>query len=285
MAIRNNYSKRTPLFEKMVKDIACLFRETYFFILNGFSLPVWVAYPTYPSKKTTLFKIAIRHRVRLTNKLVKKPARVFYFEDETYGDPSELKKAYPNFEITNLNCSDISKTKVNEIHKQILGYDFHVDPTQFNGLAVEKSEVNALHDGKTIACPISLTAIKTESVYQIVIDNETEDGQFVDIRVPVVFGQIPLVYLKFKSAEKRFTNDMHAATLHETDDILTQEEQTQCIAFARAMGAQFCELDVLRHKGNGNIYIIDLNKTPYGPPSKLDSASKEIAILGISNSI
>jgi hypothetical protein len=51
------------------------------------------------------------------------------------------------------------------------------------------------------------------------------------------------------------------------------------------MGAQFCELDVLRHKGNGKIYIIDLNKTPYGPPSKLDSVSKEIAILGISNSI
>ena len=285
MAIRNNYSNRTPLFEKMVKDMVCLFRECYFFILNGFSLPVWVAYPTYPSKKTTLFKIAILHRVRLTNKLVNNPARVFYFEDVTYGDPRELKKAYPNFEITNLHCSDISKSKVNEIHKKILGYDFHVDPAQFNGLAVEKSEVNALHDGKTIVCPISIDAIKPDSVYQIVIDNETDDNQFVDIRVPVVFSQIPLVYLKYKSADKRFTNDMHAATLHETNEILTLEEQAQCIAFAKAMGAQFCELDVLRHKGNGNIYIIDLNKTPYGPPSKLDNPSKKIAILGISNSV
>ena len=57
MGLRNNYRKSMPFFEAIAKDISCLVREGIFFIQNGGKLPVWVAAPTYPSKKTTLSKI------------------------------------------------------------------------------------------------------------------------------------------------------------------------------------------------------------------------------------
>ena len=82
MGLRNNYRKEMPFFEVIVKDVACLIREGIYFIQNGGKLPVWVAAPTYPSKKTTLSKIAKMNKVRLTNKFVANPDVIIYFENE-----------------------------------------------------------------------------------------------------------------------------------------------------------------------------------------------------------
>jgi len=54
----------------------------------------------------------------------------------------------------NLNCNDISKTKVSNVHKKVFKYAIDIDPLKFNGKAVEKSYINALHDGRIIECPI-----------------------------------------------------------------------------------------------------------------------------------
>ncbi|MCC7203584.1 MAG: hypothetical protein IT441_00760, partial [Phycisphaeraceae bacterium] len=50
------------------------------------------------------------------------------------------------------------------------------------------------------------------------------------------------------------------------------------LQFARAMKAEFCEFDVLRHS-DGRIFIIDVNKTPYGPPAGLPEAREAVARL------
>ena len=49
------------------------------------------------------------------------------------------------------------------------------------------------------------------------------------------------------------------------------------------MEVDFCEFDVLRHKGNQKIYIIDVNKTPYGPPEPLNRKDKVIALKKLSD--
>ena len=49
------------------------------------------------------------------------------------------------------------------------------------------------------------------------------------------------------------------------------------------MKVDFCEFDVLRHKGNQKIYIIDVNKTPYGPPEPLNKRDQEKALKILSN--
>lgn len=269
-----------PFFEVIIKDITCLLREGYFYLKNGGRLPVWVAAPTYPSKKTTLAKIARMNGARLTNKLVKNPDVIIYFENATYGSASTLRRRYPKARIINVNCPDISKERVHVVHLEALGYSMNLNPRTYIGVAVEKSDENAVHDGQEVICPMAYP--KTDAVYQKVLDNTNENGEYVDIRVPVIQGKIPLVYLKFKTKKNRFTNKAHRATLHSPGEIFSSEEIEQIEKYALAMKVDFCEFDVLRHKGNKKIYIIDVNKTPYGPPHPLGKKDQEIALQKLS---
>ena len=281
MGLRNNYRKGMPLFEVMTKDIACLIREGIYFIQNGGNLPVWVASPTYPSKKTTLSKIARMNRVRLTNKMATNPAVIVYFENATYGSASAVQAKYPNARIINVDCQDISKERVHVVHQEALGYSMNLNPQTHVGLAVEKSDENAVHDGQEVMCPIE--SPKENAVYQIVLDNANDNNEYVDIRVPIIGGKIPLVYLKFKTKKNRFTNKAHRATLHTPEELFFTEEIEQIEKYAEAMKVDFCELDVLRHKGNKKIYIIDVNKTPYGPPEPLNKRDQTIALKKLSD--
>ena len=240
-----------------------------------------MAAPTYPSKKTTLSKIARLNKARLTNKFVSNPDVIIYFEDTTYGSANELRRKYPKTRIINANCPDISKERVHVVHLEALGYSMNLNPKTYIGVAVEKSDENAVHDGQEVICPVSFP--KTDAVYQKVLDNTNEEGEYVDIRVPVIAGKIPLVYLKFKTKKNRFTNKAHRATLHQPEDIFSEEEISQIEKYAAAMKVDFCEFDVLRHKGNNKIYIIDVNKTPYGPPDPLNKEDKAIAIKKLSD--
>jgi hypothetical protein len=210
---------------------------------NGGKLPVWVAAPTYPSKKTTLSKIARMNGARLTNKLVKNPDAIIYFENATFGDSTELTNKYPNARIINVNCSDISKEHVHLVHQESFGYSMNLDPRTHVGLAVEKSDENAVHDGQEVMCPIE--SPKANTVYQTVLDNRNDNGEYVDIRVPVIGGKIPLVYLKFKTKKNRFTNKAHRATLHQPEELFSEEEISQIEKYAAAMKVDFCEFDVL----------------------------------------
>ncbi|MDP4732086.1 MAG: hypothetical protein NWP82_03800 [Flavobacteriales bacterium] len=256
-------------------------REGIFFIQNGGKLPVWVAAPTYPSKKTTLSKIARMNKARLTNKLVANPDVIVYFENATYGSASALRRKYPKAKIINVNCPDISKERVHVVHLEALGYSMNLNPKTYIGVAVEKSDENAVHDGQEVVCPVAYP--KTDAVYQKVLDNTNEAGEYVDIRVPVIAGKIPLVYLKFKTLKNRFTNKAHRATLHKPEDLFSEEEISQIEKYAAAMKVDFCEFDVLRHNGNKKIYIIDVNKTPYGPPEPLNQKDKAIALKKLSD--
>ena len=270
-----------PLFEVIVKDVSCLIREGIYFLQNGGRLPVWIAAPTYPSKKTTLSKIARMNGARLTNKLVRNPDVVVYFENATYGSASALRRKYPKARIINVNCPDISKERVHAVHLEALGYSMNLNPKTYIGVAVEKSDENAMHDGQEVVCPVEFP--KTNAVYQKVLDNTNDAGEYVDIRVPVIGNKIPLVYLKFKTLKNRFTNKAHRATLHKPEEIFSDEEISQIEKYAVAMKVDFCEFDVLRHKGNQKIYIIDVNKTPYGPPDPLNRKDKMIALKKLSD--
>jgi len=281
MGLRNNYREGMPFFEVIIKDVVCLFREWGYYFQNGGKLPVWVAAPTYPSKKTTLSKIARINKVRLTNKFVSNPDVIIYFENATYGSANELRRKYPKTRIINANCPDISKERVHVVHLEALGYSMNLNPKTYIGVAVEKSDENAVHDGQEVICPVAFP--KTDAVYQKVLDNTNEEGEYVDIRVPVIAGKIPLVYLKFKTKKNRFTNKAHRATLHQPEDLFSEEEISQIEKYATAMKVDFCEFDVLRHKGNNKIYIIDVNKTPYGPPDPLNTEDKVIAIKKLSD--
>ena len=268
-----------PWTEVLLKDLQCLFYNGISFIRNGFKLPVLVVYPDYPSKKTTIYKISHKLGFRITNKRLSNPKLVMWFHDTTHASSELLVQHFPDHAVINKRCMDISKKHVDRVHHEVFGYSTIIDPRTHEGKAVAKSDINALHDGEIVNCPVKVPSEK--AVYQIVIDNSAASGEFIDYRVPVIAGNIPLVYSKYKKSEVRFTNQVHRSELHQPESIFSTEELKNITAMAAAMGAEFCEFDVLRDNHSGRIYVIDVNKTPYGPPGGLptNDAKKAVALL------
>ena len=160
-------------------------------------------------------------------------------------------------EVINLRATDISKTTVQRIHAEVFGYTTAIDPRTYHGPCLRKSNVNALHDGVIVQCPID--KLEEGFVYEKLIDNMTPAGA-LDMRVPVFGSILPLVYHKHRSLEARFLK-FHSAKLRETDDVLSKSEQAKILHFCRAIGLDYGELDVLRDNGDGRIYVVDANST------------------------
>lgn len=215
-------------------------------------------------------------------KIVDDPAEAdlhFYFEDREFLiAPRTAPSDRPAF---NVDCFDIRKSVVARIFKETFGYDLSVDPTTWHGPAVEKSEGNGRHDGRIVQCPVETP--KRDFVYQRLVDNTFDGRDHVDIRTPIVGGQIPFVYLKRRMPDVRFSNDNYRVDLVDTDAMLSQDEQEKIIAFAKAMRLDFGGIDVLRDRADGRIYIVDANKTDMGPPSALKNNDKLKAMRGLAD--
>jgi len=201
-------------------------------------------------------------------KIVDDPAEAdlhFYFEDREF---LTAPRAAPSAKTAfNVDCYDIRKSVVARIFEETFGYGLAVDPLTHIGPAVEKSESNGKHDGRIVQCPIAEPI--EGRVYQRLIDNTFDGHEHIDIRVSIVGGKIPCVFLKRRSSGLRFTNDNHCVDLAEPDTMLTKVEQEKILAFAAAMRLDFGGLDVLRDRSDGRIYIVDANKTDMGPPSAM----------------
>ena len=67
---------------------------------------------------------------------------------------------------------------------------------------LEKSEGNAVHDGREIQGPLLPAQLRVGKVYQRIIDNRTENGLFEDLRVVVIQGEVPLCLPKAEDRGK-----------------------------------------------------------------------------------
>ncbi len=184
----------------------------------------------------------------------------------------------------NQNCSDISKENINSIFDKVFPYSITIDPSTYNGKCVMKSNWNALHEGQVINCPVE--KITENVVYQKLINNETENGYVEDMRVPIFKDTIPFVYLKYRKIKDRFVDRGHTgvkATIVDCFDVLTKEELQMILKFCKKLGLDYGELDVLRDKYDGRIYIVDANNTPAGPTSAIGIHDGRRAVLKMAN--
>ena len=178
----------------------------------------------------------------------------------------------------NGRCTDVSKHHVQQVFRDVFGYDLAVDPTLFCGQMVEKSDENARHDGRVLRGPINPAAVRPECVYQRLIDNSSpHPGFVVDHRVPVYGDRIPLVYLKHRPIEERFANENAFVELVEPESVMSRDEHSKLLAMAKALEIDFGELDVLRDR-DGRLYVVDAAKTPGGPPNGLPDDVAKIAV-------
>ncbi len=236
--------------------------------------------PVQPRPWYLISVLAYRAHMRHTTDVSQANA-VFYFEDETNPEPPKIPDDVAG-KTFNFGCYDISKTRVARKFEQVFGYALAVDPLIYKGPIAVKSERNGAHDGYAITGPLpNGQALEPDMVYQRLIDNSV-DGKWVeDLRCPIIGGEIALVFVKRRPLESRFANVNTSVKLHKPEDLLTDTERVKLKEFARAMKLDWGGMDVLRDKGDGRIYVVDVNKTNMGPPIALSMAdkSKSVAIL------
>lgn len=276
MGIRNNYRKGMPFFEIILKDFIHLTLAVKHYIVGGFKTNNIYILPDYPSKKTSIFKAAKTLNYNLSNKRPKNAKLYISWNDETFHNPEKHLFTNNNQFILNNKCTDISKEKVDSLFKSVFNYSTFIDPQTFTGKAVEKSDLNALHDGEVLQFPIKNT--EPGKIYQILIDNSISDEEVVDLRVPVVKTTLKFIYLKYKKKNIRFDNITYHVEKVPIEDYLSKEEIVLIDKFCIEIKLDYGELDILRDNGSKKIYIIDVNKTPYGPPEGLNKLDSKIAI-------
>ena len=276
----NDYPDRMPLLERIGKELR--FRMAVKASKQAHGQPQFVlVHPDWPSKRASIMAYADSLKWVLTNRL-ETPAQLngttvlkLAFDDRT-----EKRQAQPGF--WNGHCLDISKSTLDRHHQVVFGYGVNVEPATHSGPMLEKSEGNAVHDGKEIQGPLSPDQLQPGKVYQRIINNRTDEGLFEDLRVVVIHGEVPVVYRKRKSGEVRYTNETAEVDLAESPKtVLSEGEIDQITSLSAKMCAEFAELDVLRDRQDGRIYCVDLNPTPYGPPAGLNETDRADAFQQI----
>ncbi len=201
----------------------------------------------------------------------------FVFEDATEGcDPG----APAGLPLINARCLDVSKTRVAQVFQSVSGRALAVDPKVFDGLMVEKSEINGAHDGRLEQGP--MTAPRADRVYQRLIDNLAGDGCVEDLRCPTVGGEIPVVFLKRRPAGRRFANANTEVRLLDPNEVFSAQDRALLKRFATAMGLEWGGMDVLRDRVTGELWVVDVNKTDMGPPTALPMKDKLASVKRLS---
>ena len=238
-------------------------------VRHGKRPPVVQVWPDMPSRRAALYKITRQLGWELTNLKRTDAVLGIRFQDRTHKDtsaiPIEMWLASPWW---NVDCNDISKGTLEEAHKAAFGYGMRLDPTTHEGPLVMKSDENAQHDGALITGPIVPDQVRENVVYQREIDNCDDKGDYYDYRVVCVQKTFPVVYKKYKDAARRFTNETVRVELLERSPFSVQEED--CMRqLAQGMNIDYGEFDALRDRTTGQLYVVDVNPTPWGPPAQL----------------
>lgn len=233
-------------------------------------------YPGFPHPYTVVYRLFHSMGVAMRRGLPAEGtvgALTFLWYDGTYVR-AQPRNAAP---MVNGRCTDISKRRVEAVHQQVFGYGLAVNPLTHVGQMVCKSDDNGAHDGTVVMGP--LTQARDDCVYQVLVDNRgpahwAQDGQVCDLRVTVFDGKLSFVYLKFRGQGTRFSNTNSKVLIALLTDIFSVAELASLTRFCQEAGLDYGEMDVVRDHQDQRIYVLDLNKTPLGPPNGLSAQDR-----------
>ena len=187
---------------------------------------------------------------------------IFHFDDSTHCSAQKPEISH-NARFINFGCNDVSKTLVAKAWDKVSGYNLAIDPAIYTGLMVEKSEINAAHDGRIIQGPMAPIEGKS---YQRLIDNSIDGDMVEDLRTTIVAGEPTIVFRKRRALSRRFKNENSDVSMRLPNDCFTSDELNIIRAFVKEIGLDWGGVDVLRDANTGKIFIVDANKTDMGPP-------------------
>ena len=196
---------------------------------------------------------------------------VMQFDDSTESSAPLSLQCSENAKTVNFHCTDISKSRVSEAFEKVAGYGLGVNPETYSGMIVDKSEINAAHDGRIIAGPLPR---EEGRAYQKLIDNEIPGGLVEDLRTCTVGGEPTVVFIKRRPISKRFLNENTEVFIKNAQEVFSSDELDVIRAFTKEINLDWGGVDVLRDAKDGRIYIVDANKTDMGPPVALPLGQK-----------
>jgi len=223
--------------------------------LNKFGVSVIDGFEAYNSNPERVISLA------------RKSTLIKWEPIDPYIIPSALGEVLRGCHIINNTHFNSAKSNVFFYFRRAFGYDLSVNPSEFSGEMVIKSDMNAAHDGQVEYGPIS--DISPNKTYSLLVDNTVDDGRYVrDLRIPVIGGDIPFAYIKYRTIDMRFQTDSSFAKLVELYEVFSNPELSMIKNFCELIGLEYGELDILRDRKSRKIYIVDVNNTPYGPPQQ-----------------
>lgn len=228
--------------------------------------------PDTPPESSLLYKVCLHLGYGATSRRWRRHELAMRWDDRTIiidGSTDEVSAT-----VLNSGCIDLRKSTVQRVFEDVFGYPLEVDPRQHAGPCVEKSEWNAAHDGRVLCAPLEPSPDK---VYQRLIDTDDGHGP-VDLRVPVVGDAVPFVYERRRPLGSRFHGSA-STVIRETRDVLSVSEQRSLLMLCNRLELDFGEIDALRDKIDGRLYIVDVNTTPAGPPKQLPPEQYDEAIF------
>lgn len=227
-----------------------------------------LAHPGVPSRHQALFKLCAWNNCRIVTDPSQPHDLAIHFKN----DPERCELPVSVATI-NRHCDNVSKSHIADVFEQIFGYAIAVDPLLFRGRMVEKPDGNYSFEGRIVQGAMAQDQVRADRVYERFIDTH-KDGYAIDFRTPIYGKEIPVVYEKRIPANAHM-KDVKSARMRQTDDVYSAEEQSKLIAFAEALSLEYGEIDVLRDNNSGQIYVVDVNNTPGGPPKQM--SNQEIA--------
>jgi hypothetical protein len=220
-------------------------------------------FPQPPRPQSALSQICARRRWAV----VTDPGDAFdlaiYWTTRTVRrPPATLAAIAARSPVLNLACRNIGKRHVDRVFEAVFGYRSLLDPGSPVGRCVRKSNLNATHDGMIVRCPVR--RVRRQWVYQRLIDNRISRAAVEDLRTPVIGGEVPCVLRIRKPLSDRF-DGVATAVRVETQRVFSPVEREHIRRFCTQMGLDYGELDVLRDRRDGRIFIVDANPTPWTP--------------------
>jgi hypothetical protein len=221
--------------------------------------------PGKPSSRAMLVAIAAELGLEVSSSPNGAKA-VFFWQREWFSafhePPEDLVDLARTTPVINLGCTDISKTTVSLCFEEIFGYPILMDPRRHQGQAVRKTEKNGLREASVVDCPVEPAP---GHCYQRLIDNRLDESWTEDIRPVVIGGSIACLIRKVRPIEDRFgrvPGGPAKPEVCEAHEYLSADESEKVLRLAAELGADYCEIDCLRDRGDGRLYVVDVNTTP-----------------------
>ena len=223
--------------------------------------PTLQFYPIRPSPKSSMVRLCARLGLRVGFD-PDGPGTVFAWDDRHYFPAAALRRLPPG--AINGRCVDVSKSHVDALWEEVAGYGLQLDPTKAAEPIVVKSEENGNHDGRLLMGP--LDSVEPGLVYERLVESLDHDGRIYTVRPLVLGGRLPMAYEVWRPYPRWFHGGAEVLPAR-TEDVLSEEERALVLRFAERIGLQYGEVDVLRDRSSGRIYVVDANRTPLRPLS------------------